>query len=96
MFWVSCYHMGSAAAWAQTTKGKVVISDSIFMNDNIYPGVPIGVLENNSECQDALERVRNEADSVIPKHDNRALELYTDGIIALNLSYRANPFVDRE
>ncbi len=82
MFWVGCHHRGSMAVSIQTRKGKVVISDSIFKYENWDPGTPIGVLENIFECQDALERIRKEADVVIPKHDNRVLERYPDGIIA--------------
>jgi len=82
MFWVGCHHRGSMAVSIQTKKGRVVISDSIFKYENWEPGVPIGVLENIFECQDALERVRKEADIVIPKHDSRVLERYPDGIIA--------------
>lgn len=82
MFWVGCHHRGSMAVSIQTAKGKMVISDSIFRYENFDPGIPIGVLENIFECQDALERIRKEADIVIPKHDNRVLERYPDGIIA--------------
>jgi glyoxylase-like metal-dependent hydrolase (beta-lactamase superfamily II) len=82
MFWVGCHHRGSMAVSIQTKKGKVVISDPIFRYENWDPGVPIGVLENIFEGQDALERVRKEADIVIPSHDNRVFERYPDGIIA--------------
>jgi glyoxylase-like metal-dependent hydrolase (beta-lactamase superfamily II) len=82
MFWVGCHHRGSMAVSIQTAKGKVVISDSIFMYENFEPGIPIGVVENIFECQDALERIRKEADIVIPAHDPEVLARYPDGIIA--------------
>ena len=82
MFWVGCHHRGSMALSIQTKKGKVVISNSIFKYENFDPGIPIGVLENLFECQDALERIREEADIVIPMYDNRVLERHPDGIIA--------------
>lgn len=82
MFWVGCHHRGSMAVSISTAKGKVVISDSIFRYDNFEKGIPIGVLESMSECQDALERVRREADIVIPVHDKEVLNRYPDGVIA--------------
>ncbi len=82
MFWVGCHHRGSMAVSIQTALGKVVISDSIFRYDNFDKGIPIGVFENIFECQDALERIRREADVVIPAHDNDVLNRYPAGIIA--------------
>jgi N-acyl homoserine lactone hydrolase len=82
MFWVGCHHRGSMAVSIQTEKGRVVISDSIFMYENWEQSIPIGVLENMFEGLDALERIRKEADIVIPKHDNRVLERFPGGVIA--------------
>ena len=82
MFWVGCHHRGSMAVSVATAKGRVVISDSIFIYENLDAGTPIGVLENIFECQDALVRIRKEADVVIPKHDPEVLTRYPDGIIA--------------
>ena len=82
MFWVGCHHRGSMAVSIQTAKGKVVISDSIFRYENFEKGIPIGVLENIFECQDALDRIRKEADIVIPTHDNELLVRFPNGIIA--------------
>ena len=82
MFWVGCHHRGSMAVSIQTAKGKVVISDALFTYENFDRGIPIGALENIFECEDALERVREEADIVIPNHDNEVLVRYPDGIIA--------------
>lgn len=82
MFWVGCHHRGSMAVSIQTGLGKVVISDSIFVDENVNPGVPIGVLEDMFECQDALDRIQHEADIVIPLHEPEVLTRYPDGIIA--------------
>ena len=82
MFWVGCHHRGSMAVSIQTKNGKVVISNSILKYENFDPGIPIGVLENIFECQDALDRIRQEADVVIPMCDSRVLERFRDGIIA--------------
>ena len=82
MFWVGSHHRGSMAVSIPTAKGKVVISDSIFRYENFESGVPIGVIENLFEFQDALDRIRKEADIVIPCHDNEVLHRYPDGIIA--------------
>jgi glyoxylase-like metal-dependent hydrolase (beta-lactamase superfamily II) len=82
MFWVGCHHRGSMAVSISTTKGTIIISDSIFMYENFEPGIPIGVLENVFECQDALAYIRKEADIVIPIHDPDVLLRYPDGIIA--------------
>jgi glyoxylase-like metal-dependent hydrolase (beta-lactamase superfamily II) len=82
MFWVGCHHRGSMAVSIQTAKGKVVISDSIFTYENLEKGTPIGAMENIFECEDAHERVREEAEIVFPNHDNEVLVRYPDGIIA--------------
>ena len=60
----------------------MVISDSIFRYENFDPGTPIGAIENLFEFQDALARIRKEADIVIPAHDNDVLSRYPDGVIA--------------
>jgi len=82
MFWVGCHHRGSMAVSIQTAKGRVVLSDSIFRYENFEQSVPIGVLENLFEFYDALDRVRKEADIVIPTHDNRLYVRFPNGIIA--------------
>lgn len=82
MFWVGGHHRGSMAVAIETTQGNVVISDTIFRYENFDPGIPIGVVENLFEAQDALERIRHEADIVIPTHDNEVLRRYPDGVIA--------------
>ena len=82
MFWVGAHHRGSMAVSIPTAKGKVVISDSIFRYENFDPGIPIGAIENLFEFQDALERIKKEADIIIPAHDNEVLRKYPEGIIA--------------
>jgi glyoxylase-like metal-dependent hydrolase (beta-lactamase superfamily II) len=82
MFWAGCHHRGSMAVSIQTAKGKVVISDSIFRFENFEKSIPIGVLENLFEFYDALDRIRKEADIVIPTHDNELLVRFPNGIIA--------------
>ncbi|MGA9055483.1 MAG: hypothetical protein WB763_03135 [Terriglobia bacterium] len=82
MFWVGCHHRGSMAVSIQTAKGKVVIADPIFRYDNFEKSIPIGVLENLFEFYDALDRIRKEADIVIPTHDNELLVRFPNGIIA--------------
>ena len=82
MFWVGAHHRGSMALSIQTAKGKVVLSDSIFRYENFEEGIPIGVVESIFEWQDALTRVREEADIVVPMHDNGVLVRHPGGIIA--------------
>ena len=82
MFWVGCHHRGSMAVSIQTKKGNVVISDSIPKYENFDPGIPMGVLENMFECEDALERIRRKADVIVPRGDSRVLDRYPDGILA--------------
>lgn len=82
MFWVGCHHRGSMAVSIQTAKGRIVLSDSIFRYENFEKDLPIGVLESLFECQDALVRIRKEADIVIPTHDNEILARFPGGVIA--------------
>lgn len=82
MFWVGSHHRGSMAVSIETAKGTVVISDSIFRYENFDRGIPIGAIENLFEFQDALDRIKKEADIVIPAHDNEVLRRYPNGVIA--------------
>jgi glyoxylase-like metal-dependent hydrolase (beta-lactamase superfamily II) len=82
LFWVGCHHRGSMAVSIATARGRVVISDSIFMYENVEAGIPIGVLENIFECRDALERIRRKADIVVPAHDPAVLARYPNCVIA--------------
>ena len=82
MFWVGTHHRGSMAVSIQTAKGTVVVSDSIFRYENFDQGKPIGALENLFEFHDALARIRDEADLVIPCHDDEVFTKYPDGVIA--------------
>ena len=82
MWWVGCHHRSSMAISIETAKGNVVISDPIFKYGNFDPGIPIGALENIYECRAALDRVRKEADIVIPTHDSEVLARHPGGVIA--------------
>lgn len=82
MFWVGCHHHGSMAVSIPTAKGRVVISDAIFRYENFEKGTPIGCAQSIFEFKDGLDRVREEADIVIPMHDYESYRKHPEGIIA--------------
>lgn len=65
-----------------TSAGTAVITgDVVSLYENIERDVPIGVLENRAEIMAAMDRVRREADIVLPSHDPRVLRRYPGGVI---------------
>lgn len=61
---------GNQSVAVQTEKGKAIIAgDVIFTYRNLEEGVPGGFNSNLMECFAAMERVRSEADIILPAHD---------------------------
>lgn len=66
----------------QTATGTAIITgDVVSLYENIERDIPIGVLESREEVMAAMERIRREADIVLPSHDPRVLERFEGGVI---------------
>lgn len=81
VFWIGGHSICSQAIAVNTAIGTVVFGgDTIYMYENIEQNRPIGWADPD-ECLRAMERIRREADVIIPGHDPRILERYPDGVI---------------
>lgn len=82
-FWVGGHTECSQAVAVETTKGTAVFGgDTVFMYENIESDIPVGYTGNLAECYIAMERIRREADIVLPNHDPRVLERHPGGVVA--------------
>jgi glyoxylase-like metal-dependent hydrolase (beta-lactamase superfamily II) len=84
---VRCFHTGghhvsSMCVAVETVKGTVVLGDCFFTYENLDRNVPIGWAENVHEIYAAYERVRQEADIVVPLYDPEVLRRFPGGLIA--------------
>jgi glyoxylase-like metal-dependent hydrolase (beta-lactamase superfamily II) len=81
-FWVGVHHRGSMAFIANTSKGRVAVSDSAFVFGNIENNHCIGVFENIFEWHDSYARITAESDIWLPIHDPELMTRYPEGNIA--------------
>lgn len=81
-WWSGAHHRASVVVEVDTERGVVAISDSFFYAQNVFDNVPIGINENMYEALECYERVRRNADIVLPLYDPANLETYPDGHIA--------------
>jgi hypothetical protein len=56
--------------------------DTIFYYDNLEKNHPVGLAVDIVECYQAMERVREVADIVVPPHDPLLLQRFPDGVVA--------------
>ena len=68
-FWTGVHHRSSMAYVIDSTKGKMVVSDCFFKYENIEKMIPLGIMESMDECMGAYERIRKEADVLLPLYD---------------------------
>jgi glyoxylase-like metal-dependent hydrolase (beta-lactamase superfamily II) len=81
-FWVGAHHRSSIAVRIATSAGAVVVSDCCFKYPNVENNIPLGVQESLEECLKAYDRIRKEADIVVPLYDPEVLERYPGGLVA--------------
>jgi hypothetical protein len=65
----------------ETAQGVVVASDAYFKYRNIEADHPLGVGESLAECHVTYNRVRREADIVLPLYDPEVLKRFPEGKI---------------
>ena len=80
VFWTGAHHRSSMAVRVETAAGVVIASDCFFRYENITENRPLGINESMEETLTAYERIRAEADILIPLYDGRVLERHPHGI----------------
>ena len=81
--WVGTHHRSSMAFFIETAgAGRVAVTDCCFKYGNIENMHPLGIMESLPECMDAYQRLREEADVVVPLYDPEVLKRFPDGKIA--------------
>jgi hypothetical protein len=81
-FWTGVHHKSSTAVCVDTAKGTVVFSDSVFKYDNVEKGIPLGLSQSLDDCRQAYDRIRREADILVPAYEPEVLKRHPGGIIA--------------
>jgi hypothetical protein len=79
-FWTGGHHRSSLAVAIPTATGTVVASDCFFRFENVTESRPLGINESLEEILTAYERIRDEADVLIPLYDPRVFDLHPHGI----------------
>ena len=80
-FWLGCHSVCSQAIAVQTERGIAVSAgDVVYMYRNIEENIPIGWADAD-DCLEAMEKIRDAADIVIPGHDPELLRRFPDGVI---------------
>ena len=80
-WWVGTHHRSSMAIAIDTPKGTVVASDCFFKYGNIEQHHPLGIAESLEECHQAYEKIRQEADILLPLYDPEVLDRHPGGIV---------------
>jgi hypothetical protein len=81
VFWVGVHHRSSVAVKVATVEGTVIFSDCMFRYEHITERRLLGINENMYEALEAYERIRHEADILVPMYDPRVLEKHPGGRI---------------
>jgi len=82
IFWSGVHHRASQAICVETAKGRVVATDSVFKYPNYEEGKPLGIQESMEEYHALCDRLRREADIVVPLYESQVLRRFPDGKIA--------------
>ncbi len=81
-FWVGTHHRSSMVFLIETNAGRVAVTDCCFKYGNIEQMHPLGIMESLPECMAAYQRIRREADVVIPLYDPEVLKRFPEGKVA--------------
>jgi glyoxylase-like metal-dependent hydrolase (beta-lactamase superfamily II) len=80
--WLGGHSPCSQAIIVRTNRGKAVLTgDTVSLYANIERDIPVGVAYNYNECIEAMEKVRQVADIVLPGHDPEVLRRFPEGVI---------------
>jgi len=81
VFWTGVHHRSSIAVKVKTKDGNVIFSDCFFRYEHITHNRMLGISENMYEALEAYERIRKEADILVPMYDPRVLQDHPGGKI---------------
>ncbi len=81
-FWAGVHHRSSIAVVVDTAKGKVAITDSFFKYGNIEQRKYLGVQESLLEAASTWDRLKRDADILIPTYDPEVFERHPGGVVA--------------
>jgi hypothetical protein len=79
-FWVGAHHRSSLAVSIDTAQGRLVASDCFFRYENVTQNRPLGINESLEETLTAYQRIRAEADVLVPLYDDRVFTRHPRGI----------------
>jgi len=68
-FWTGVHHRSSMAYAINTKQGTLIASDCFFKYRNVEEMLPLGIMESLEECMKAYERIKREADLLLPLYD---------------------------
>jgi hypothetical protein len=81
VFWTGVHHRSSIAVRVQTIDGVVIFSDCMFRYEHITENRMLGISESMYEALEAYERIRREADIIVPMYEPRVLVKHPGGRI---------------
>lgn len=81
-FWAGVHHRSSMAYAIDTNRGRVIASDCFFNYENVEQMHPLGIMESMEECFRTYERLRREADLLLPLYDPDVLVRHPGGKVA--------------
>ena len=83
VFWVGGHTPCSQAVKVATAQGTAIIAgDVVFYYGNIEENIPVAYCTNLAECYQAMDRIREEGDFVVPGHDPLVAQRHPDGVVA--------------
>jgi len=81
-FWAGVHHRSSMAYQADTAKGNVTITDSLFKYPNVEEMHPLGINESMEEVFKTYGRLRDQGGILVPLYDPEVLKRFPGGKIA--------------
>lgn len=82
IFWTGGHHRSSLAVKVESARGTMIASDCFFRPENVEQNRPLGINESLAETMVAYDRIRREADLLVPLYDPRLFERHPDGRLA--------------
>jgi hypothetical protein len=79
VFWTGVHHRSSLAIKVATERGTAIASDAFFRYENVEQNRPLGINESLEEALVAYDRIRREADILLPLYDSRVFERHPGG-----------------
>jgi len=82
-FWLGGHSTCSQAIAVQTEQGLAVFTgDVVYKYGNIEENIPIGWADAE-DCLEAMQKIRDVADIVIPSHDPELLKRFPNGVVGI-------------